>query len=101
MEHNFQFVNMADYMGSIAVDCLRAPEKRLSQCVYDNPNTMRRERYVKGEMTAFVTAAVICSKRPTPVPGLKNIQELPRIITEPWESGRVIGDSEAMNKQGI
>ncbi len=66
-------------------------DRRLIQCVYDNPRTMQRERYCTGEITCIITAAAIMSKR-------RPMKDPAPMLEVPWESGRIIGNPVALSK---
>jgi hypothetical protein len=71
-------------------------EVKLTICIYDNPNTFRREAWQNGELVAFIAMSLLETK------GFKR-GDLTGLVPwyldiEKWESGRVNGDPEAMKK---
>ena len=57
---------------------------RNEQCFYDNPETMRREWWINGEMYGFIAAEMLIVLN---VKGMRH-----------WDSGHVQGDLNAMRK---
>lgn len=68
----------------------------MSTCVYDNPNTMRREYWCDGELSGYFTAEFLDQASEMITITRKNAPNL-----QPFQPGAMRGDSTAMKKAPI
>lgn len=69
-------------------------EEELQYCIYDNPDTFRREAWQDGEMIAFITAELLQAK------GFRPGWMMQRMMAAgQWKTGQIYGNESALRKE--